>query len=72
VFGVTGGSRVPVLAASEVPGLREIPLTFPPIRGLRGVALTFPVRPRFGELAGPRLPPFRKLFLQIDGPEFYI
>ncbi len=36
------------------------------------VGLTFPARRRFGEFAGPRLPPLGKLLLQIDGPELYI
>jgi hypothetical protein len=60
------------VAVSEVPGLREFPVTFPEIRGLRGVAVRFPALRRFGEFAGPRLPPFGQLLLQIEGPEFYI
>jgi hypothetical protein len=62
----------PPLAASDGPGLREFPLTFPEIRGLCDFAFPFPALRRLGELAGPRLPPFRKLLLQIDGSEFYI
>ena len=42
------------------------------VRVLRRVALRLPPPRRFGELASPRLPPLRKLLLQIDGPEFHI
>jgi hypothetical protein len=46
------------------------PQEFPVPVATSVVGRTFPALRRFSELAGPRLPPFRKLLLQIDGPEF--
>ena len=42
------------------------------VLGVTGGPQEFPALRRFGEFAGPRLPPFSKLLLQVDGPEFYI
>jgi hypothetical protein len=52
--------------------LRQLPLVFPEIPGPGGLALSLAAPRRLGELAGPRLPPLRKLRLQIEDPEFHI
>jgi hypothetical protein len=54
-----------------LPGITADPQEFPGSAVAR-VALTFPALFRFRELARPRLPPVRKLLLQIDGPVFNI
>ena len=54
-----------------LPGITANPQEFPG-PGVARVALTFPALFRLRDLARPRLPPVRKLLLQIDGPVFNI
>ena len=66
---------VPVAAgtvgAAKRRGVPACWLVFPEISGLGGIALSLPAPHRLGELAGTRLPPLRKLPLQIEDPEFH-
>jgi hypothetical protein len=68
------GARLgePPLANLGVVSLRQFPFVFPEIPGPGDLALSGPTPRRLGDLAGSRLPPLRKLRLQIEDPKFHI
>jgi len=50
----------------------QVWLRFPGIPGSSGAALPLPAPRWMGDLAGPRFPPLRDVFLQVQDPEFYL